>query len=605
MHGDSAFGDTTAGDTALVDVALVDAQTAETEDVIDSGGDADAAAADDLPDDTEPDSGAIADGSDDTVDAAGDATAVLADTLADLGQLSDSKAVDGDDTANLEVAPVDTAAAAIPMQLQVSIEPGIEKGILLVKLVPATVFFAGAMSSDADAISVFAGPQPTLPQTFAAEAPPGVWVAQALLLGQQGPLAGGAYCVGLQPQGLDTAQAPQWPAVVAITLHKFNGSPTMGAWCQTTAPAPAFTAGPFLATPSTKFGGAHHVAAVQDGDRMWVGGSQDGLVSFDLPPMPTVPPGNLGNWTVHEGAFCNRLLKAGDTVFCSSRAGYLHAFVIDPGVAKQTPQQIPMPGVATEGLAARAGVLWVAAHQKGLLARSLTAPWAELLVEITPALVDVWDVAPLGADHLAVADGANGLKVVAMSGPTAGVVVASLPLAGRAAFLHVGQGPLLVSALGGGLHAVDVANPAAPTLIASIAMQEHVFSATLLGDIVLASTGFHVVALEFPKLGQPWRALRAVPSFGYAMDIDASGPKLVRSAEFTGVRQFTVDSSAMPPGPVLLTHPNVAAQVVKVGGSIQTSIRVHNAGSKNLQISAIAFDEVPPTKNGTVKLPGS
>ncbi len=529
------------------------------------------------------------------------------DGAGDAPDVSELEAVAAGDIATAvdAASPVDSAPPTIALALEVSLEPGVEKGLLLVKLVPANLFFSGSMAGEADAISVFTGMQPALPQTFVADVPPGVWVAQALLLGQQGPLAGGVYCVGAQPQSLDTAQASQWPKAVPIAMHKFLGAPTLTGWCQATVAAPGLLAGPFVATPPTKFGGAHHVAAVQDGDRMWVAGSQDGLVSFDLPAPPALPPGILGNWTVHEGSFCNRLVKAGTTVFCSSRAGYLHAFALDPLAAKQTPQLIALPGVATEGLGARDGVLWVAAHQKGLLARSLAAPWTELPVAITPSLGDVWDVAPLGTDHLAVADGAQGLKVLQMTGPTAGQLVASLPLSGRSAFLHVGPGPLLVSALGGGLHAVDVTNPLAPKWMATFVMQEHIFSATQVGDVVLAASGFHVVALEFPKVGQPWRALRAVPSFGYAMDIDAIGPKLVRSAEFTGVRQFTVDAAAMAPGPVLITHPNVSARVVKVGDPIKTSIRVHNAGGTALQISGITFDEVPPSKVATVKLPGN
>ncbi|MBI5609644.1 MAG: hypothetical protein HY902_12300, partial [Deltaproteobacteria bacterium] len=185
--------------------------------------------------DTEPDTDAIA-----VSDAA---PAADAPEIADVPEIAEEVAApaDASDTVDIPNIPdvldgVDSGPPLLPLKLQVSLEPGVETGLLLVKLVPAKLFFSGSMAGAADAITVFTGMQPPLPQTFAAAVPPGVWVAQALLLGQQGPLAGGAYCVGAQPQSLDTAQADQWPAVLPIFMHKFQGAPTMAGWCQSTAP---------------------------------------------------------------------------------------------------------------------------------------------------------------------------------------------------------------------------------------------------------------------------------------------------------------------------------------------------------------------------------
>lgn len=507
------------------------------------------------------------------------------------------------DAADGNADGADAATTAVPIQVTVSADPDVKATIIEVSLAPAELYFAGKITDLSLSTAVFSGKAPPLPATFSGEVAPGAWVVLVMVVGPKGPEAGGSWCAAGAPKVLQVVAGPL--PEVAVTVHKFSGPPTSAALCGI-ASEPAWSPGPFLATPPTQWGGAHHMQAVHDGERMWVAGSQDGLVSFDLPPPPSAPPGLLGNWAVHQGMFCNRLAQAQGTVYCSSRGAYLSVFAIDPKAAKQTPQKVWLPGeVRTEGLGARGAVLWVAAHQQGLIAREAASPWGPLDASVPAAVSDAWDVTPVGDAYLAVAGGTNGLHMLKMTGATSGTLATTLALPGRAAFLSASPGMLLVSSLGAGLHAVDVQDPQAPKLVATFAAQENVFAATWLGGHVVAATGFHLLVLDTPQAGVAWRAQRQLPSFGYALDVDAVGPTTVRSAEFLGVRQIGVGVKSLGPGPVLMTQVVASAHTVAVGQPIVATLWLHNAGAQPLQVFGLVFDEVPPFTVPKVALPGA
>jgi hypothetical protein len=508
----------------------------------------------------------------------------------DGGQASDSEAVADTGEDALQPAEPDelvvtvSSSIALPAQAQ-----------LLVQAIPLGQVVGGKPAADPSkaGVSLYVGPIPSLPMTTLAALPAGAWVAVAFVMTPQGLAAGAMHCLGSAPAPL-VAGGKVLPAVT-LTLQPQQGQPDAAALCGTKPVATAFLPQPLVATPPTPWGGAHHIQGASDGDRYWVAGSQDGLVSFDLADGPM--GGTLANWKVHGGAMCNRLLHHGGHIYCSSRGGYLQVFALDPTLGQQQAVKLPLGNVQTEGMAVVDDALWVAVHGQGLVRRQAKAPFSALPVA-SSGVVDAWDVAALANDVIAVADGSHGVRFLSATAQPA--QLAHLPLAGTSAFLHLHQNHLFVSALGGGLHAIDVSQPQAPKLLASALLPEPVYAAQVLsgeaGAQVLVATGLHVLALPWPQSGAPWQPWQGLDSLGYAMDIDPGPPGWLRISEFLGVRQVAFNPGAPQPQGVLVTRPTLASRVVAAQQQVVADLRLHNVGGQPLQIGPIVIDEQAPAK---------
>lgn len=532
-----------------------------------------------------------------------------ADNAADVAPALDATATaDAATVADAPVAlPGDSAGPAGngPRLARIHLSSKINlQGQCAVKLLPAATsgqsdFFNSADSVVCDQVDL------ALPMVVQCKVPVGQWLVFATVYKSGGKFQGGGMACSATNAAWVVSSAAEAPLVQDIDL--VLGGPEQLHACfpsQTGAPLPsksAFSEVISVATPPTAAGGAHLVQGVVWDQRWWVAGSQDGIVSFDFPKAVPNPAPSLQNWQVHGEAFCDRLARAGNVLFCSSRSAVVKAVVIGPAqtiLAKHVISLADSPCV--EGMAPANGLLYLAAHGQGLRAVSATAPFALKVVNNPPELNDAWDVAALPpgsdetGDRLLVADGMNGLRLLDVSGAKAlaPVVLASLPLPGRAAFLDVKDGNVAVGALGGGVHLVTVSPMNQLILRGSAQLPGDVYGVALHGTRLVGAAGHQVVAWLMPATGQqgPLAVAGLLPSKFYALDVKSFGADLL-SAEFQAVRHLTLDAQLQQPA-ALVVPLLVTAPATKVGDAIQTSLRLTNLGSAPATFGKFMFREV-------------
>jgi hypothetical protein len=492
------------------------------------------------------------------------------------------------------VPPIEQPYANVKIQLSSALAT-VEGTLLIVAIEPGTSSMAGGPLQLGTPL--WQGPMPLLPASLWVELPAGSWVLAAMVLapGAKGPSAGGMVCSAGAPQVIAGAGAVQQVAIALVDTGKLSN---INALCQGPPPPkvpPLLVEQSLVQTPPAQFGGAHFMNALVYADRLWVAGSQDGYVSFDFPAGAPISSG-LANWTLHGGPMCNRVLRLNDTLFCTSRAAYLQILQLGANQSKKQLQQkwLSLANAVTEGLVLQQGLIYIAAHKAGLTALQPDPPYLQKELTSPPGLDEAWDVAAIGMDYLAVAQGSKGLAILQVGAgkQLAPQGVAQLKLPGIAAYLHA-QGDLVaIGALGGGLHLVDVSLPSQPKLRASLASPSNVYGVTLMGTQVFAAAGLSVLAADVP--GQagvgPLRVRGSLSSKHFAFDVDSHLGGLL-TAEFQSVRRIQFNPAAPLEVPVLIAPTNLASAVGAVGGTLTVELPLHNAGALPLKISKIEWFE--------------
>lgn len=498
-----------------------------------------------------------------------------------------------DATLAADLPPAPDIAAASNLHIHITTAKPFPNGSLLIKLANPSLLQTGQFNDAKDAV-LYLGPMTGLTFDLYATAPGGNWLVLAMIMNGGGLFTGAVACAG--GQAAIYTFGPGAPPLQSVTLQLAPMTKSPATSCSDIGFAPTvgvLTEIASLATPPTALGGAHFMDGLVWDQRFWVAGSQDGFVRFDFPAKASDPSPPMFDWTVLGDPFCNRLARAGDVLFCSSREGYLQRLQANPPLAKPPLTKVMVQGaVGTEGMAHRGNLLYIASHGAGLKAVAATVPHATQPLLSPPELTDVWDVRTLGSDLLVLANGMNGLAFLDVAAnPLAPKLLGTLPLPGRAAFLHV-QGDLVaVGALGGGLHLVDASVPSLPKLRGSLSLPGNVHGVTIHGGLVLAAAGHHVVAVDLPPPGPPAKLLvrAALPSKSFSLDVDAFGPDIA-SAEFLAVRRLQIDLGK-PVGPVLLGPGSLVSPIAPSGQKLQASLRLHNAGSLPLHVTKIAFHD--------------
>ncbi|MBK6534160.1 MAG: hypothetical protein IPF99_32710 [Deltaproteobacteria bacterium] len=97
----------------------------------------------------------------------------------------------------------------------------------------------------------------------------------------------------------------------------------------------------------------------------------------------------------------------------------------------------------------------------------------------------------LDDDHLVVADGRNGLRVLERAAGSSAPwrVVGAAPLAGLSAFVTVVGSRAYVAALSGGAHVVELSRPASPERVGTVETGDIVYAAHPAGDLVVVANG--------------------------------------------------------------------------------------------------------------------
>ena len=509
------------------------------------------------------------------------------------------------ETAVTDAQSITPTAATLPIALNTQLQ-GLS-GILKVKVMPAALFLSGKIAESPDTLDLFGGPLPALPLQLQAELPAGDWMPFAMVLGNAGPAAAALSCgsagtkiIHVSPEQVAAgALLPTVQLQLNAVVGNFDTQKICGI-----AIAPVLTQLSWTATPPTQWGGAHLLQGSSQGDKLWVAGSQDGLVSFDLPPPPAPLPAKLAGWTVHGGAFCNRLLQHAGRVYCSSRANYLQVFTLDLAQPVQTPTKVTLQA-PSEGLTVRGDTLWVASHSGGLVPRQATPPYGPVAAKMTSTLQDAWDVVPVGPDALVVADGRFGLKVLQVDLAGQWTQTAALALPGTCIAVQLAGTTALVSALGGGLHAVDVSVPSVPKLLATLQYPGVAVGAALLPEGLVLAGGHHVLATAWPPPPNvPWMPRKLLPTLGYALDAVPGPPGQVRTAEFLGVRQWQWGVLPNAKVPLLWTVPTVTSKVSKIGDKLVVQVPIANLGGQPLHVGPIVVNENPGAQPVITIVPG-
>ncbi len=576
----------------------------------------------DVPPDDAPEAAAGETMGDGAADAAGAETGVtdaatVAETGPDTATAQDAPATpdgatvsdDGNEAvadATLPDAPADAVDAAAPATthnfvLTVSAAKPLPGNTLTVfALVPGQA----QPSPDAGDKPLWQGPVAgAWPMTLPLLVKPGSWQigVEVKNVGSPGPpTAMGTVCIQGQPALVSPTPAVQTLVVNLVPPVNIYSVEDL---CVSAKPAVA----PFIKTqsatqpPNTKDGGPHFMQALVHSDRLWVAGSQDGYVSFDFPAGETASE-PFANWQVHGGQMCNRAIRVGSRLFCSSRSNYVHILDLDANQKPNSLNKLTAALTPTEGLMHREGLVYVAAHTQGMVAMTAAPPYSAKPVTVPADVTEAWDLALLGKDTVAVANGGGGLVFGSLAGdPYEFKPLGKLPLPGVSAYLSAEGATLAVGALGGGVHLINVANVAEPKLLTTLQFNQNAYGVALVGDQLFAAAGGSLLVGQQTAAG--WFVRGGLRSDSFVLDVDVHGAGLL-SAEFRTIRRMVLDPTAAAAGPVLVAPRTLTNAPFAVGATAEVAIDLRNLGNAPLTVSQILWQEHSMGGGGSSKFPG-
>ncbi len=263
--------------------------------------------------------------------------------------------------------------------------------------------------------------------------------------------------------------------------------------------------------------------------------------------------------------------------------------------ALQESHHLAVNGHSFEGMAWQGGKLWVAAHGAGLDQVSDVSGQLAHAGTVS-GLANAWDAAPLGAAHLAVADGGAGLKVVATNA-SAGAVVGAAAVSGMSTRLVVdtaGQRAYVAAGVGG-LAVVSVANPTKPQLIHTLKPPSAVADVALSGTRAVLAAIDRVYVADVAHSGAPTLlgARRTPPKFNgaaYHRAVETVGDR-VFSVEWAGVSTWKLASA--PQAPALVTEARRVKLVANAGVATERDVVLRNVGNAWLWVSSATLTDAP------------
>ena len=587
-----------------------DAQTVAATDAV---ADADA----DTPADTAASAEAISEVAADAVAVADAATAeAVADAVIDAVPMADAAtAADVGPDAAVEVV-AETAAevsadAAPATGLTLTVQGnGLAAATLYIFALPVAELASPGGPKPATAVILAQLPAIKPPWTGNVALAKGSWVLGAMLSkGGFDPFqaTGVAFgCADAKPWPITSDGSIVQPPNLTLQLTPPEATPPIASLCgtgggsSTGAPQGMLSEAFQAAPPSTQAGGAHLLDGRYIGGKYWVAGHQDGWVSFDLSPGAT--PLDLADWKTQGQGLCSRLGKVSNRLWCTTRRPVAAWALVNTvtGVAGGFGTVQVQSGELLDGVAQVQDRAVFAAHGAGLVSLSADPPFAELPLTYTATLVDPWDVAAVGTDTLVVADGAGGLKILAVStNPLQLQQVATVALPGLAGWLAVTGKQVLVGSPSGFVHIVDVTTPNLPLLQGQLLSPWPVWGMTAVGNLGFAAAGAVVWAFDLPKPGvlQGKLAVRAAErSWHYALDVDPFGPAVaattVLTAEFAAIRLLDIDPKVLP-GPIVVPPKAVYSKPVAVGVPIKTTVTLRNFGPASVLLTDVLWLEDP------------
>ena len=333
----------------------------------------------------------------------------------------------------------------------------------------------------------------------------------------------------------------------------------------------------------------HFMQGVVTGNAWVVGLSLDGLAAFDR---STLQP------RYFPMAACARVAVASSRIYCTHHRAELQ--ILDFSAAdlrvtamKSLPVTGPVAGVnfggaSLEGLAPFGGALLVAARRAGLLRVELDGSGGRLL-PLPPGIREAWDVAPLDDHRVLLAAGADGLAVLDLQpDPDHPSLTAQVPLPGLAVAVSARGTSAYVAALGGGGHLVDATDPTRPRRAGSLDGVGVVYDLRPVGDLVVASTGYHQIAARAALDRLEVVGVRESKSFALAVTAGEDGQAFY-AAEFSLAEQLRLSptdpaASGYRTGGFLRISPGASAPA---SGTSRVALPVGNIGTAALAVRAV------------------
>ncbi len=556
-----------------------------------------------------------------TVDDGAKDTAVSDDVAKDS---ADDALDSGVDVPTADVQSADTpvdAAAPIPdapdganLHIRLNGPAHLAGAVVEVVLAEADLVQAGLYALGPEH-AVLKAPVASFPTDLFTTAPAGDWVVRAIALGgNEEWMAVGLSCTdGGAIAQVNIAEGGGLKSIHA-TLKQDEGIESFDQVCGG-QPDTFLRPTVEVATPPVENATAHYMAGVVHGERYWLAAYQDGVSSFHFPPGKEIDEEGLAGWTISGGAFCSRILRHGDLLFCGTRTPVVqvHAVSVDSGKAKGSKTVDLGEGHHSEGMTAQGGRVWVAVHDGGLRALADSGAFGQQSVKSPAGLTDAWDVAAVGSERLLVADGVAGVAMLSSGGAAkdAPAVLHTLKLPGTSAFLAVSGPQAAVSALGGGLHIIRWDDGGKMKLQGSWSGGGLVYGLSIDEGHVFAGVGSHVLALKLPGVGSnappTLRALQPSPFF--ALDADPYGKDLL-TAEFQGVRILQRHADAKQKT-ALVMEPSIFAPLAAVGAKMRSTLTLRNVSDQAVKVSSVRWYEAAASGSaglpisGPVTVPGN
>lgn len=339
-------------------------------------------------------------------------------------------------------------------------------------------------------------------------------------------------------------------------------------------------------------GGSEVVDIESDGTYAVLCGGFGATINDVSDPRRPVSLGSVGG-RCQRAAF-GPVLSDGTRVFYLAHHGdswvsqpFLRTFHISPSQQIGQVDADLSPGVLFEGVAYQDGFLFVAAHELGLRIYEVDAATGvpALRAELS-GFANAWKLVPDG-DALYVADADAGLRVVDISDPLAPSIAATVETSGAARDVDAHGGRVYVGMGGSGIDVFDATDPFSLAPVGTIDARGSVQGVSANDSIIAAAAWNHIAVYDVDTLSiLGTERTRRSPSFEQDLGISVVGDVLF-VGEWEGLHVFEY-------------HQGLVASDIWVEDDLFSfandstgarAVIVENLGALDLEISEVSVDD--------------
>lgn len=261
---------------------------------------------------------------------------------------------------------------------------------------------------------------------------------------------------------------------------------------------------------------------------------------------------------------------------------FLAAYALLPEGGSELLGQISEPGIFYEGIVERDGLVYAAAHDRGLRVYDFSNPNAPVFVSELTEFTNAWRLL-LRDDLLFVADYGEGISVLSLADPLAPVRMTTVETAGPPRDVAASGERLFVAMGGFGVAAYDLAQPTAPSLVGSIETSGTAQRVDANERIVAVAAWSHVALYDAETLELvATEKLAQFPDFEQDLAVDVVGD-WVFVAEWNNLH--ALEHEPQFTGPDLWLDESF--YTFEAGGVGVRTVVVHNRGSIPLQVTNV------------------